>query len=222
MPIGIGVEGGVNRTEALRNIRNLDSEKALGTLEQIRTQLSQPGRDSGVLTLHNRTNSGTEMTLERKNSFQMLFQDKKRLDDTVIAMRSLLFSAGQHGAVEALDHYLLFGEGDRNKIESSKMLEILNQYLPPGGQDGDQKRLEPGKMLETLRPVLPPPGSTKDEVYKSSGLVKLQELKSGAFGRTFLIKLGGEELVLKEAKQAEPDLFSAAQEEETGGETAPA
>ena len=230
MPIGIGVEGGVNRTEALRNIRNVDSEKALGTLEQIRTQLSQPGRDSGVLTLHNRTNSGTEMTLERKNSFQMLFQDKKRLDDTVIAMRSLLFSAGQHKAVEALDHYLLFGGGDRNKIESSKMLEILNQHLPPGGQDGDQKlvesgkvseivdppvpppdgqdgdqnRLEPGKMLETLRPVLPPPGSTKDEVYKSSGLVKLQELKSGAFGRTFLIKLGGEELVLKEAKQAEP------------------
>ena len=130
MPIGIGVEGGVNRTEALRNIRNVDSEKALGTLEQIRTQLSQPGRDSGVLTLHNRTNTGTEMTLERKSGFQLLFGKEERLDDTVHAMKALLKQAGKDEAVVELEQYLSSQGGKQNRIESSKMLEILDRHLP--------------------------------------------------------------------------------------------
>jgi hypothetical protein len=57
------------------------------------------------------------------------------------------------------------------------MLEILNQHLPPGGQDGDQNRLEPGKLLETRASRPAAAGlHTKDEVYMSSGpVVKLAE-----------------------------------------------
>ena len=218
MALGIKIEGGGSRKEALDNVGSLDSKKALETLQQIRAYLGQPGRDSGVLTLHNRTNSG-EMRLERTSGLKMMFQDQKRLDDTAETMKSLLKKAGQGGALQVLDDYLTRGKGQGNKIESSKMLEILNRFLPRGGQglvegkgsesldppvpppdhqDGDQDRLEPRKLFETQRPVLPPPYTTKEEAYLARGVVKAEELNSGSYGTTSLVYFGGKELVLKD------------------------
>ena len=188
MPIGIGVEGGVSRKEALRNVGKVDSEKALDTLQQIRTQLSQPGRDSGVLTLHNRT-SGSGMTLERKNGFQLLFQDDKRLDDTVKVMKSLLAKAGQHGALQALDHYLVFGKGDHNKIESSKMLEILNRHLPTVGSSLDE--LYKYAKIETVE-------------GKTFANVKKEAEDGGASGLVFMVTVDGQERALKTFWRPEP------------------
>jgi len=120
MPIGIGVQGGSLRHQTLESI---SSNEAFESLQQIRSHLSHPGRDSGVLTLHNRTSTDTEMTLERKSSFQLLFQKDDRLDDTVHAMKTLLKQAGKDEAVAELEEYLKSQDGKKNRIESSKMSE---------------------------------------------------------------------------------------------------
>src|SRR3954451_3997229 len=103
MPLGIGVNAGLLRHQVLEGG---DSKEALQSLQNIRTHLSQPGRDSGVLTLFNRTSTETEMTLERKSSFQLLFGKKDRLDDTVHALRTMLTRAGKDEALTELDNYL--------------------------------------------------------------------------------------------------------------------
>ena len=127
MPIGIGVNGGLLRQQVLERV---SSDKALDSLQQVRTHLSQPGRDSGVLTLFNRTSTRTEMTLERKSGFQLLFHKEDRLDDTVHALKALLKQAGKDEAVAELENYLESQGGNHNRIESRKMLEILNCHLP--------------------------------------------------------------------------------------------
>ena len=180
MPIGIGVNGGLLRQTALENV---SSDKALGSLQQIRSHLSQPGRDSGVLTLFNRSSTDTEMTLERKSGLQLLFQKDDRLDDTVQAMKTLLKQAGKDDALVELDNYLSEQGGRQNRIESGKMFEILNHHLPP---------LEKGSSMENLRTL------AKIETVK--------ELGSGAFGSAYLARIDGKECVVKEF--AEPQLLS--------------
>jgi len=172
MPIGIGIQGGLLRHEALESV---SSDKALESLQQIRTHLSQPGRDSGVLTLHNRTSTGTEMTLERKSSFQLLFQKDDRLDDTVHAMKTLLKQAGKDDALLELENYLSSQGGKQNRIESSKMFEILNRHMPP---------MEKGSSMESL--------------YKLAKIETVKELGSGSFGRAYLVSIDGKPSVLKE------------------------
>ena len=169
MPINFGVEGGSTRQVGMDNIKDLSQEKALESLHQIRSQLSESGRGTGVLTLHNRTKEGSEMTLERKSRFQLMFQKEERLDDTVRAMTNLLMKAGQHEALRELDRYL-FSEGDGNKIESSKMLEILNRNLAPVAP-----RLEEVRELSDI-------GSQQGR---------------GSYGQTFPVKVDGRDRMLK-------------------------
>jgi serine/threonine protein kinase len=194
MPIGIGVNGGLLRQVVLEGV---ESKKALDSLQQIRTHLSQPGRHSGVLTLFNRTSKETEMTLERKSSFQLLFQKEERLDDTVHALKTLLKSAGKDEAVVELDNYLSSQGGNRNRIESRKMLEILNRHLPkeaPSLDDLDKTtRIEKGTEAPSL-----------DGLYKKARIEKGKELGRGAYGTTFLVNVGRKEQVLKEFDKPQP------------------
>jgi protein kinase-like protein len=177
MPIGIGVNGGLLRQQVLEGV---DSKEALQSLQNIRTHLSQPGRDSGVLTLFNRTSTETEMTLERKSSFQLLFGKKDRLDDTVHALRTMLTRAGKDEALTELDNYLEGQGGKHNRVESSKMLEILNRHLP------------------TKAPSL-------DGLYEMAKIDKSKELGRGAYGTTFLVNVGRkEQVVLKEFDKPQP------------------
>jgi serine/threonine protein kinase len=180
MPIGIGVQGGSTSEVARRNISRLTDQQAFDRLQKIKTHLSQPGRDSGVLTLFNRTNE-SEMTLERKSDFQLLFRTTERLDDTVHAVKEMLKKAGLDEAVVDLDRYLSSREeGKQNRIESSKMSEILNRHLPAPGQ-----------------------GSSLERLYKLQDIKKVQELGSGGFGSAYLVDVSGEESVLKEFKEPE-------------------
>jgi serine/threonine protein kinase len=170
MPIGIGINGGLLREQVLERV---GSQKALDSLQQVRTHLSQPGRDSGVLTLFNRTSTDTEMTLERKSGFQLLFQKEDRLDDTVHALKTMLEKAGKHEAVVELEEYLSSQGGKQNRIESRKMLDILNRHLP------------------TEAPSL-------EGLYETAKIEKGKDLGRGAYGTTFLVKFGRKEQVLKE------------------------
>lgn len=174
MPIGIGVQGGITRQVGLDNVSGLESDETLQSLQQIRTHLSQPGRDSGVLTLFNRTSGDREMTLERKSDFQLLFHKEERLDDTVTAMKSMLEKAGKHEAVVELENYLGSQGGNQNRIESSKMFEILNRHLPP---------LEKGSSLENLCTL--------------AKIERTQVLGSGTYGSAYLVNMQGKEGVLK-------------------------
>jgi len=178
MPIGIGVQGGTTRDVALTGIQRLTKDEALDSLQNIRTNLSQPGRDGGVLTLHNRTKDGSEMTLERKSGTGLWFQDE-RLDDTVVALRTLLARAGKAGAVQELEDYLTSQDGKQNRIESRKMLEILNTHLPPCS-------------------------STK-EVLTQARMGVVGELGSGSFGTaSLLLTEDGDIGVYKEFKTPQP------------------
>jgi hypothetical protein len=185
MPITIGVQGGATLEVARAKVRGIASEKALESLQQIKTHLSQPGRDSGVLTLFNRTKTepGSQMTLERKGWYQLfprLFhKDKERLDDTRDALRTMLGNAGLHDALAELDDYLLNQGGHRNQIESGKMVEILDRYLP----------------LHT--------GSTFEDLLTNAKVKRVQELGSGSYGKAFLVKVDGKECVLKRFKQSQ-------------------
>ena len=177
MPIGIGVNGGLLRHQVLEGV---NFKEALQSLQNIRTHLSQPGRDSGVLTLFNRTSTETEMTLERKSSFQLLFEKKDRLDDTVHALRTMLTRAGKDEALTELDNYLESQGGKHHRVESSKMLEILNRHLP------------------TKAPSL-------DGLYEMAKIDKSKELGRGAYGTTFLVNVGRkEQVVLKEFDKPQP------------------
>lgn len=196
MPIGIGVTGGLVRYDKLQNV---SSDEALGSLERIKTHLSQPGRDSGVLTLFNRSSKETEMTLERKSSFQLLFHEDDRLDDTVHALKTMLQRAGKHEAVVELENYLSDRGGKQNRIESSKMLDILKRHLPT--QAPPQERIEPPKPLKVLKPIEAP---SLDGLYKKAKVERGKELGSGAYGTTFLVKVGGKQQVLKEFGKPQP------------------
>lgn len=212
MPIGIGVSGGLLRHQVLEGV---GSKQALDSLQQIRTHLSRPGRDGGVLTLFNRTSTATEMTLERKSGFQLLFEKEDRLDDTVHALRTLLKRAGKDDALGELDTYLSRPGSKGNRIEARKMLEILDHHLPtdapPLGRpnrlesrEGRQDRVESDRRLEVLNPHVPTEAPSLDDLYEAAGIEKGKELGRGAYGTTFLIKAGRKEQVLKEFDKPQP------------------
>jgi serine/threonine protein kinase len=211
MPIGIGVNGGLLRYQVLEGV---GPKQALDSLQQIRTHLSRPGRDSGVLTLFNRTSTATEMTLERKNGFQLLFAKDDRLDDTVHALRTLLKRAGKDGALRELDTYLSRPASRGNRIASRKMLEILNRHLATEGpafdgpkrveSRGDRRGIESGGKIETLKPLLRTEASSLEDLYESADIRKGKELGRGAYGTTFLIKIGRKDQVLKEFEKPQP------------------
>ena len=125
MPIGINVKGGPS-FEA--NLQSLDKTKARQALASIQANLaSQKG--TGVLTLFNRTNTRKDMKLERKSGFQLFFRSQKRIDDTAVAIKTLLKQADLPDAVAALDGYLK--DGKKNRIDSGRMRDILEQHLNP-------------------------------------------------------------------------------------------
>jgi serine/threonine protein kinase len=214
MPISIGVQGG---PRALGNIEDVSQEKALEALQQIHAHLSEPGRDSGTLTLFNRTKAGSEMTLARKSGFQLLFSDK-RLTDTVTAMKGLLAKAGKHDAIAKLDAYLKGG----NRIEAGKMREILQEALqPPGDKGGDKgvsgrnpeapdDRLAPPEVRKPEEPGIDPAKELQakdramlDDFYKARGIDKGKRAGGGAFGGVFLASLDGRECAFKELDKPE-------------------
>jgi hypothetical protein len=179
MPIGIGVEGGPTYQVSRERLSGLTQDEALESLHKIKTQLSQPGRDDGVLTLHNRSNDGSEMTLQRKNGLQLVFQDD-RLNDTCVALRTLLQKAGLNEALGQLDEYLSGQEGSKNRIESSRMLEILGLHLQA-----------------------PQTGTSMEDLCTKAGIETVKELGSGTFGSAKLVTIDGEECVLKEFKHSQ-------------------
>jgi serine/threonine protein kinase len=126
MPIGITAKGG---PDFMQNVGGL-GENAYKTLEKIQGHLAA-GRNSGVLTLVNRTKN-QELQLVRKNRFQLMFRGDKnqRLEDTSNALKNLLSAAGLHAASNELDRYLKEKPGgEHNRVSSKKMLEILNTHL---------------------------------------------------------------------------------------------
>jgi len=111
-------------------IPGLTMNDPLGSLQRIRTYLSQFGHDSGVLLLSHENG----MTLERKNSSQLSSQNeeelKKQLDVTASVLTKMLDEAGLIDAKKKLLDYLKKQGGEENRIEASKMLEILNRHVP--------------------------------------------------------------------------------------------
>jgi serine/threonine protein kinase len=183
MPVGIGAKGGASELDAQINIAKMTQTEATEALRVIRTHLAQPGRESGVLTLVNRTSDGREMKLERQSNFQLWFADEPdRLHDTCQAMKALLTNAGLQDAAGDLENYLDGQGGYHNRIEARKMLEILSDHLPP---------LEKGC-------------ASPDEVFDNAKIDTVKELGRGANGTAFLATMDGRDCVVKKFDDAQP------------------
>ncbi len=85
-----------------------------------------------MLTLVNRSKEGAELTLTRKNSFQLWGRGSgnQRLNDTTFALRTLLRNAGLAQAEQELDQYLSqHPKRGGNRVSAREMLALLNTHL---------------------------------------------------------------------------------------------
>lgn len=155
MAIGIRSIGG----DAWRANLPASKEEAQQALAQIQTHLSRPGKASGVLTLVNRTKADGELSLTRKNAFQLWGRGggNQRLNDTTFAIGTLLRNAGLTQAEQELNQYLSQDpKRHGNRVSAREMLALLNAHLAkPDAESEHMGGQEPAAGL--AHPDLPKP-----------------------------------------------------------------
>ena len=124
----------IDRTIASRggdwaqNLENISDKDARASIDRLYDRLSPDSR--GVLTLHNRSQDGRNLTLLRKSSFQLnRFVSRDRASDASHAIQTLLQKAGLKAEAQRLQDYLGKETAERRRKEIPA--QLLREILEP-------------------------------------------------------------------------------------------
>ena len=207
-------------------LQTVSEVQAKTSLARLRDRLNQAGHDTGVLTLHHRTNTSRDLSLLRKSNFQMKwFVSRQRSRDAVESLVTLFSKAGLLKPATELQIYLnKHGAGRRAEITAATLKALLNEHLsdfsagdPAAPQANvDSHQPIPSDLVEQAgREVLemlnqPEEGRiglnqpikqrliAHSKIATSLGMKLNKKLGEGSFGAAYLVKnADGQEKVLK-------------------------
>ncbi len=191
----------IDRTIASRggdwaqNLENISDKDARASIDRLYDRLSPDSR--GVLTLHNRSQDGRNLTLLRKSSFQLnWFVSRDRASDASHAIQTLLQKAGLKAEAQRLQDYLGKETAERRRKEIPA--QLLREILEPSMAS---------KRLAALADLEEPTGQfNHDDVITAIGAKPVKTLGQGAFGKAIEVTMPDQsQMVLKLYQSSEKD-----------------